>query len=200
MSGLGVKLVLGSTSPFRRELLERLQLDFDTAAPEIDEAPLAEESPADMVKRLARTKADAVAAQLSHPALVIGSDQCAVLDDRILGKPGTHENAVAQLRACSGRTVVFHTGLCLLDTRNGQSLVDDVLFEVGFRDLDDAEIETYLRREQPYNCAGSFKSEALGIALFRHLRGDDPSALIGLPLIRLLEMLRQAGLNPLAQP
>jgi MAF protein len=198
MSGADVTLVLASTSPFRRELLERLQLDFETAAPRIDETRLPGEPPAQLVQRLARLKAEAVAAEVPGPALVIGSDQCAVLGDRILGKPRTHANAVTQLRASSGHSVVFHTGLCLLDTRTGEASVDDVVFEVGFRQLSDAEIETYLRKEEPYNCAGSFKSEALGVALFRYMRGDDPSALIGLPLIRLLEMLRQAGINPLA--
>ncbi|HDP90245.1 MAG TPA: septum formation inhibitor Maf [Thioalkalivibrio sp.] len=194
-----VKLILGSTSPFRRELLERLRLPFETAAPDVDETRLADESASAYVQRLARLKAEAVAAGTPGDALVIGSDQCAVLGNAILGKPHTHENAVAQLRACAGNSVVFHTGLCLLDTRTGAAAVEDVLFEVGFRELTETEIETYLRLEQPYECAGSFKSEALGVALFDYLHGDDPSALIGLPLIRLLAMLREAGVNPLAE-
>lgn len=196
---VSVKLVLGSTSPFRRELLERLHLDFETAAPEIDETPLPDEAPDEMVQRLARLKAESVARGIEGPALVIGSDQCAVLGDQVLGKPHTHENAVRQLRASSGNTVTFHTGLCLLDTRTGEAPTEDVIFEVGFRELSDEEIESYLRIEKPYNCAGSFKSEALGVALFSRMRGDDPSALIGLPLIRLLALLRQAGINPLTQ-
>ncbi|MBD3619681.1 MAG: septum formation inhibitor Maf [Chromatiales bacterium] len=191
------RLILGSTSPFRRELLARLHLPFETAAPDIDETRLPDEPPPAYVQRLARLKAEAVAAQTTGEALIIGSDQCAVLGETILGKPHTHERAVAQLRACAGRVVTFHTGLCLLDTRTARTEVDDIRFEVGFRRLSDAEIDNYLRLEQPYNCAGSFKSEALGVALFDHLRGDDPSALVGLPLIRLLAMLRAAGVNPL---
>jgi len=191
------RLILGSTSPFRRELLARLHLPFETVAPDIDETRLPDEPPPAFVQRLARLKAEAVAAQTTGEALIIGSDQCAVLGETILGKPHTHERAVAQLRACAGRGVTFHTGLCLLDTRTARAEVDDIRFEVGFRQLSDAEIDNYLRLEQPYNCAGSFKSEALGVALFDHLRGDDPSALVGLPLIRLLAMLRAAGVNPL---
>lgn len=191
------RLILGSTSPFRRELLARLHLPFETAAPDIDETRLPDEPPPAYVQRLARLKAEAVAAQTTGEALIIGSDQCAVLGETILGKPHTHERAVAQLRACAGRAVTFHTGLCLLDTRTARAEVDDIRFDVGFRQLSDAEIDNYLRLEQPYNCAGSFKSEALGVALFDHLRGDDPSALVGLPLIRLLAMLRAAGVNPL---
>ena len=191
------RLILGSTSPFRRELLARLHLPFETAAPDIDETRLPDEPPSAYVQRLARLKAEAVAAQTTGEALIIGADQCAMLGETILGKPHTHERAVAQLRACAGRVVTFHTGLCLLDTRTARAEVDDIRFEVGFRRLSDAEIDNYLRLEQPYDCAGSFKSEALGVALFDHLRGDDPSALIGLPLIRLLAMLRAAGVNPL---
>ena len=194
-----MKIVLASTSPFRRELLSRLRIPFEAAAPDADETPLPDEMPTEMVKRLARLKAQAVAAQYEgSDALVIGSDQCAVIDGRILGKPGDHARAARQLEEASGRHVVFHTGLCLYDTRSGEAQVEDVVFEVGFRELTAAEIEAYLRAEQPYNCAGSFKSEGLGITLFEYLRGDDPSALIGLPLIRLAAMLRAAGYDPLA--
>jgi len=185
-------LILGSSSPFRRELLERLQLPFQCHSPEVDESPLPDESPADLVARLARDKARTVA--MHHPeALIIGSDQVAELDGRILGKPGSHEQAVVQLRAASGRSVVFHTGLCLLNAETGRAQIHTVPFTVHFRTLDSAMIEHYLRREQPYGCAGSFKSEGLGIALFQRMEGDDPTALIGLPLITLVSMLREEG-------
>jgi MAF protein len=183
-------LVLASTSIYRRELLERLQLPFLTAAPNIDEARLVNESAQAMVKRLAQEKAAAMAN--SYPnALIIGSDQCAVLGEQILGKPGTHEKAVEQLQASSGQTVEFLTGLCLYDSNTGEFQLDAVPFQVEFRTLQDTEIENYLLREQPYNCAGSFKSEGLGISLFKRMSGDDPTALIGLPLIRLCAMLRE---------
>ncbi len=190
-------LVLGSTSPFRRALLERLGLPFLTAAPEVDESRLPDEPPEALVARLARAKAEAVAAR--HPqALIIGSDQVAVIDGDILGKPGDHANAVRQLTAASGRSVVFHTGLCLLNAANGraQSCVEP--FHVVFRRLSPAQIEGYLRHETPYNCAGSFKSEGLGIALFERLEGDDPNSLIGLPLIRLTAMLAAEGCDVLS--
>ncbi len=167
-------LVLGSTSPFRRELLSRLGLPFDTAAPEVDENQLPDEHPA---------------------SLVIGSDQVACLDGRILGKPGNRENARRQLRDASGRRVSFYTGLCLLNTASGRKQLACEPFHVQFRRLSDAQIERYLEREQPYNCAGSFKSEGLGIALFERLEGDDPNALIGLPLIRLVTMLGSEGIE-----
>lgn len=186
-------LVLGSTSPFRRELLERLGLPFTTAAPEVDETPQPGETPEHLVHRLAEAKARAVAG--AHPdALIIGSDQVAVIDGRILGKPGDHDRAMEQLRAASGRAVTFLTGLCLLDAADGGAQTEVVPFTVHFRALSDPQIDGYLRREQPYNCAGSFKSEGLGIALFERLEGDDPNALIGLPLIRLVAMLENAGL------
>lgn len=189
-------LVLASTSPFRRELLERLGLRFSTASPEVDEARRPNEPAQALVLRLAEAKARAVAGQ--HPdALIIGSDQVACLDDAILGKPGSRENAIAQLERASGRTVLFQTGLCLLDARNGRAQTIVEPFRVHFRQLSRAQIEGYVDREQPFNCAGSFKSEGLGIALFQRMEGEDPSALIGLPLIRLVPLLEAAGLCPL---
>ena len=190
-------LILGSTSPYRRELLQRLSVPFTTAAPDIDETRLPAESPADMVRRLSLGKAKAVA--VTHTdALIIGSDQCAVLQEEVMGKPGTHANAINQLRKASGQTVTFLTGLCLYDSRDDSYQLDIVPFEVDFRTLTETEIENYLLKDQPYNCAGSFRSESLGVTLFERMRGDDPSALIGLPLIRLSQMLRQAGVDLLA--
>lgn len=183
-------LVLASTSIYRRELLERLQLPFEIAAPNIDESRLAHESASAMVARLAQQKAAAIAAQYPQ-ALIIGSDQCAVLGESILGKPHTHATAVEQLQASSGKTVEFLTGLCLFDSQTQQVQLEVIPFQVTFRELHAIEIENYLRREQPYNCAGSFKSEGLGISLFKSMQGDDPTALIGLPLIRLCAMLRK---------
>jgi septum formation protein len=191
-------LILASTSPFRRELLERLHIPFETASPETDETRQPNESAEALVKRLAEAKASAVAE--NHPnSLIIGSDQVAVLDDEILGKPGNHENAVKQLQAARGKEVIFYTGLCLLNSASNNKQVDVVKFSVTFRNLTDEQIEAYLRKEQPYNCAGSFKSEGLGIALFQRLEGDDPNALIGLPLIRLIDMLQQEGVDVLAK-
>lgn len=190
----GRRLLLASTSPFRRELLARLQLPFQVVAPHVDETPLQDERPADLTARLAESKAGAVAAA-EFRALVIGSDQVAVLDGRILGKPGSHERALAQLTRASGRTVMFYTGLCLLDSDSGRRQVEVVPFRVIFRRLTEAQIERYLRREQPYHCAGSFKSEGLGIALFERLEGEDPTSLIGLPLIRLVRMLEVEGVQ-----
>ena len=185
-------LVLASTSPFRAELLLRLTLPFDTFAPDIDETPEPGESPEAMVRRLTAAKADA--ARPHYPAhLVIASDQCAVCDGKIIGKPGNHENAVAQLSSFAGKEVRFLTGVALLNTETGNLQLDIVPFGVTFRDLGAEEIERYLRKEQPYNCAGSFKSEGLGITLFEKMSGDDPSALIGLPLIRLAAFLREEG-------
>lgn len=186
-------LVLASTSPFRRELLQRLALPFDTCSPQVDETPKAGEAPGAMVARLAEAKARAGAAQ-KPDSLIIGSDQCAELDGRILGKPGSHQRAVEQLGAASGRTVVFHTGLCLLNAVTGEAQVDVATFRVRFRSLSAEQIESYLRKEQPYQCAGSIKSEGLGIALFEAMEGDDPTALVGLPLIRLCSMMKRAGL------
>lgn len=187
-------LVLASTSPFRREILQKLQIPFECAAPEIDETRLAGESAFEMVQRLSLAKAKARKVAEQYPnSLVIGSDQCAVLGEQVLGKPHTHENAVKQLSASSGNTVRFLTGLCLFDSRTQHYQLEVVPFAVEFRALTANEIENYLRREQPYNCAGSFKSEGLGISLFKRLSGDDPNTLIGLPLIRLMEMLRTHG-------
>jgi septum formation protein len=186
-------LVLASTSPFRRELLQRLGIPFTTAAPAVDELPLPGETPAQLVQRLSESKARAVGK--THAGLIIGSDQVATTGQDILGKPGSHERAVQQLQQLAGKTVTFHTGLCLLDTTKDTAQVDVVPFSVEFRELDTTQIERYLRREQPYNCAGSFKSEALGITLFTRMRGDDPTALIGLPLIRLTDMLAAAGIT-----
>ncbi|HPQ97037.1 MAG: septum formation inhibitor Maf [Thiothrix sp.] len=185
-------LILGSTSPFRRELLAKLGLPFEWAAPAIDETRHPGECAEAMVQRLALEKAQAVAGHHAD-ALVIGSDQCALIGEQILGKPGSHTAAVAQLQASSGQTVRFLTGLCLYDSRTRNYQLGVEPFEVAFRVLSIREIENYLHREQPYNCAGSFKSEGLGISLFRYLYGDDPNALIGLPLIRLAAMLRQKG-------
>ncbi|EIJ36937.1 Maf family protein [Thiothrix nivea] len=187
-------LILGSTSPYRRQLMERLQYPFTTAAPDIDETRHMDESARDMVLRLSLQKAQKVAEQ--HPdALIIGSDQCAVLNEQVIGKPGTHENAVQQLQNSSGETVYFLTGLCLYDSHDGSYQLDVVPFQVDFRELTEGEIDRYLRKDQPYNCAGSFRSESLGITLFKRMTGDDPTALMGLPLIRLSEMLRQARIS-----
>ena len=186
------KLILASTSPYRRELLGRLGLPFDIANPRVDETPLPGEAPESLALRLAEAKARAVAAD--HPdALIIGSDQVATVDGEIYGKPGSHDNAVAQLRTLSGRTVNFFTALCVLDARSGEADVRGVPTLVGFRELTDDEIENYLRREPAYNCAGSAKSEGLGVALLSSMRGDDPTALVGLPLIALCDMLRRHG-------
>jgi septum formation protein len=186
-------LILASSSPFRRQLLERLALPFIVSSPQIDETPLPDESARQLVLRLAESKARALAGRFTS-ALIIGSDQVAVLQDQILGKPGNRANAIAQLTACNGKTVVFHTGLCLLDTAENTCQVDAIVSEVKFRDLTEAQIERYVDAEQPFNSAGSFKAESLGITLFEHLRGDDPSALIGLPLICLTRMLNNAGI------
>jgi len=187
-------LVLGSTSPFRKELLERFGLPFITDSPDIDETPLANESPEDYVLRLSLQKAQAVA--VNHPnALVIGSDQCSILNGEIRGKPENHVNATKQLKESSGQRVSFLTGLCLFDTSDNSYQLDLIPFHVDFRELSNTEIESYLKAEEPYFCAGSFKSEGLGVTLFKRLEGDDPSALIGLPLIRLSEMLRQKAIN-----
>ncbi|MBB5015245.1 Maf family protein [Rehaibacterium terrae] len=186
------KLILASTSPYRRELLGRLGLPFETARPEVDEAPQPGEPPAALARRLAAAKARAVAAR--HPEdWVIGSDQVADLDGRPLGKPGDHARAVAQLRATAGREVRFHTGLCLLRGTDDEVQHHLDLTVVRFRPLDVDEIERYLRTERPYDCAGSFKCEGLGITLFEAIESRDPTALIGLPLIALAGMLRRAG-------
>lgn len=188
------KLVLASTSPYRRELLGRLGLPFEVASPETDETPLPGEAPEATALRLSEAKARAVAT--AYPdALIIGSDQVAEMNGAIFGKPGTHERAVAQLRQLSGQTVNFFTGLCVLNSRTGVAEVCGVPTLVGFRQLSDGEIENYLRREPAYNCAGSAKSEGLGIALLSRIHGDDPNALVGLPLIALCELLRKQGMS-----
>ena len=189
-----MKLVLASTSPYRRELLARLQLPFETAAPDVDESALPGESPVATAERLSVAKARAVAAQHAD-ALVIGSDQVAYLGDRRFGKPGTRENAAAQLRLMSGQSVIFHTGLCLLNTANGRIHLRGVPTEVRLRELSEAEIARYLDKEDALNCAGSARSEGLGISLMEYLHGDDPNALVGLPLIALCQMLRAEGVQ-----
>lgn len=186
------QLILASTSPYRKELLQRLGLEFVTAAPNVDESRRPGEAPEQLVRRLSADKAQATAKKFPD-ALIIGSDQIAVIDAEILTKPGTHENAVRQLQRCSGQSVTFLTGLCLLNARSGKVQIEVVPFRVYFRALNATQIENYLRREQPYNCVGSFKSEGLGIALFERLEGDDPATLIGLPLIRLTRMLEMEG-------
>lgn len=188
------QLVLASTSPFRRELLARLGLPFEIADPAVDEAARPGESPEDTALRLSEEKARAVVARFPE-ALIIGSDQVACLDGQIFGKPGTHENAVRQLQAMRGRRVNFFTGLCLFNARTGVAHLRGVPTLVTFRDLGDAEIDNYLRKEQPYNCAGSAKSEGLGIAMIARMEGEDPNALIGLPLIALCDLLRIEGVN-----
>ena len=187
-------LVLGSTSPYRRELLARLRQPFTTAAPQVDETPRAHETPRALALRLALAKAREVASR--HPqAIVIGSDQVADLAGQPLGKPGTHPRAVAQLRQMSGQTVVFQTALAVVCAATGFEQTDLAAVEVRFRALGDAEIERYLQAEQPYDCAGSAKSEGLGIALLEAIHSDDPTALVGLPLIRTARLLRAAGLQ-----
>ena len=191
-----MKLILASTSPFRKALLDRLGLVYETDSPDIDETPLDNESIEEMVIRLAEGKARAVADK--HPdALIIGSDQSAVLNEEVLTKPGGYEKAFQQLKNASGQRIVFQTGLCLLNTRTDHLQSLCVPYTVVFKDLSDEMIEHYLKKEQPYNCAGSFKSEALGIALFEKFEGEDPNALIGLPLIKLVEMLSNEGMPPL---
>jgi septum formation protein len=187
-------LILASTSQFRRELLTRLQIPFTAVAPDADETPLPDESPAQTAERLSELKARAVAAQ--HPnSLIIGSDQVAYLGKQRFGKPGRRENATSQLQAMRGNTVIFHTGLCLLNTQTGHCQLSGIPTEVRFRQFSDQEIERYLDREDALNCAGSAKSEGLGISLLEYMRGNDPNALIGLPLIELCRMLRSEGVN-----
>jgi septum formation protein len=182
-------LILASSSPYRKELLARLGLAFETVSPEVDESPLPEESPQDTALRLAQVKARKIAE--THPeALVIGCDQVATLDGMQLGKPGNHENATKQLRMMQGRTIIFHSALCLYNAQTLTMQAEVVPYEVEFRKLSDEQIERYLRTEQPYNCAGSAKSEGLGIALISSMHGSDPNALIGLPLIKLIAMLQ----------
>ncbi|MBA4262329.1 MAG: septum formation inhibitor Maf [Comamonadaceae bacterium] len=189
-------LILGSTSRYRRELLSRLRIPFDTDRPQVDETPQPGETPAGLARRLALAKAREVARR--HPsAVVIGSDQVADLHGEPLGKPGTHERAVAQLQRLRGQTVVFQTALAVVCLESGFEQVDLAPVSVVFRPLSDAEIEHYLRAEQPYDCAGSAKSEGLGIALLERIDNDDPTALVGLPLIRTCRMIRAAGVHVL---
>ena len=190
-------LILGSTSRYRREMLQRLRIPFDVRSPHVDETPGAGEAPADLALRLAVAKARAVA-QLHPNAVVIGSDQVADLDGQPIGKPGSHDKATEQLRAMRGKAVVFQTAVAVVSLARDYEGSALVPVTVRFRDLSDAEIEHYLLTEQPYDCAGSAKSEGLGISLLAAIESDDPTALIGLPLIRTCALLRQAGIDPLA--
>jgi MAF protein len=189
-------LILASSSPFRRQILDKLQLEYSCISPDIDESANENEKPEDLVARLAVEKAQKIA-ETENDCLIIGSDQVAVLGNEILGKPHTHENAVAQLKKLSGHRVTFLTGLALINAKTGNIQSETVPFYVEFRDLSDEVIENYLRAETPYNCAGSFKSEALGIVLFDKLEGEDPNTLMGLPLIRLVRLLENEGFNVL---
>ncbi len=187
-------LILASTSPFRRELLGKLGLPFQCASPEIDETPYPDEPPEVLVARLAEQKAKAVASHHPH-SLIIGSDQVAILDQQILGKPGNHTRATRQLQQASGKAITFLTGLSLYNSTHQTLQTEVVPYTVHFRELTHQQIESYLQKEQPYHCTGSFKSEGLGISLFQKLQGDDPNTLIGLPLIRLIAMLEKEGVN-----
>ncbi len=190
------KLILGSTSPYRRELLERLRIPFEVAAPQVDETALASETPQQLACRLALAKAHAVAAQFPG-AVVIGSDQVADLEGQALGKPGNHARATTQLQQMCGKTVVFHTAVAVVCHATGFEQLDLAQVKVQFRMLSDAEIEAYLQAETPYDCAGSAKSEGLGIALLASIENDDPTALVGLPLIRTCRMIQAAGVKVL---
>ncbi len=182
-------IVLASSSPHRQALLRRIQVPFTTCSPAVDEAQLPGENGIELVVRLARSKVEAVAANYPR-AIIIGSDQAAILpDSRVINKPGAYTQAFRQLREASGNTLVFHTGLCVHCTQTGRTVTDVISTRVVFRDLSDRQIKAYLEREQPYDCAGSFKAEGLGICLFRAIHSDDPTALIGLPLIRLTGIL-----------
>jgi len=187
-------LILASTSPYRHELLSRLQLPFEVCAPDTDESALPQETPVATAERLAAAKAASVAARFPD-ALIIGSDQVAYCGHQRFGKPGTAANARVQLRQLSGQEVIFHTGLCLLNSRSGRSHLRGIATQVRFRELSDTEIERYLDKEDALNCAGSARSEALGISLLEWMRSDDPTALVGLPLIALAEMLRAEGIS-----
>ncbi|KWR76781.1 MULTISPECIES: nucleoside triphosphate pyrophosphatase [Pseudomonas] len=187
-------LILASSSPYRRELLQRLRLPFECASPDIDESPLPGESAEQLVRRLAEAKARALAARFPEH-LIIGSDQAAVQGQAILGKPHTLERAMEQLKAASGSSVSFLTGLALLDSASGRCQVDCIPFRVHFRELDEARIRRYLEAERPFDCAGSFKAEGLGVSLFRATEGEDGTSLVGLPLIRLVDMLLAEGVQ-----
>ncbi len=189
-------LLLASSSPYRRQLLEKLQLVFDWDKPEIDETPRDDESPEDLVLRLASAKTQALAAKYPQH-LIIGSDQVAVFNNNIVGKPGNYERAFSQLKTFSGNTVVFYTGLCLFNPRTENRHTRLETYQVHFRNLNDAQIDNYLQRDMPYDCAGSFKSEGLGISLFQSMEGHDPNSLIGLPLITLVDLLQIEGVSVL---
>ncbi len=191
------RLLLASSSVYRQELLSRLRIPFDAISPDVDETPMSGETPPETALRLSLAKAEAVARQVGT-ALVIGSDQVATLDGEHIGKPGNHANALAQLQRMRGREVIFHTAVCVLDSRPGALHPvqrQDVQTRVRFRDLPDEELDAYLRIEQPYDCAGSAKNEALGIAILENICSDDPTALTGLPLIAVTSMLRKAGVS-----
>lgn len=192
-----MQLVLASTSPYRRELLARLGVPFAVAAPDVDETPLSGESPDETAQRLSVLKAKAVAGKYPD-ALIIGSDQVALLEGVQLGKPGTHERAVEQLQAMRGKALEFHTALCVYNAKTGSLQTANVPVRLVMRNYSDAQIENYLRRDTPYNCCGSAKSESLGIALIARFETEDPNALVGLPLIKLTEMLAREGLDVLA--
>jgi septum formation protein len=185
-------LILASTSPYRKSLLAKLGLAFEVVAPHVDETAQDRESPEQLVARLAEAKAKAVARNFPA-ALIIGSDQVAVVDGQIVGKPHTHEKAAMQLKRAAGKRIAFLTGVCLYNSKSGRSQTDVVPFYVVLRPLTDLQIQHYLQQEQPYDCAGGFKAEGLGIALFERLEGTDPNTLIGLPLIRLIQMLENEG-------
>lgn len=192
-----IQLLLASSSPFRQQILKKLRIPFDCAAPDIDETPLSAETPQAYVERLAIEKAQALADRYPQH-WIIGSDQTCVLNDQICGKPGSIERAVQQLSQASGQSVNFYTGLCLLNASTGTFWHLTETFTVHFRELSPVEIKAYVELEQPLNCAGSFMVEGLGINLFEKLEGRDENSLIGLPLIGLLDLMRQAGLSPLA--
>lgn len=193
------KILLASSSAYRRQLLQKLGLAFEWASPDVDEGRLPDENPTQLVRRLAETKARHLASTYPNH-LIIGSDQVATIDHHILGKPHTHSAAVAQLSSFRRHDVTFLTGLCLFNTAANRIQISVETYKVRFRNLTDEQIENYLQREQPYDCAGSFKSEGLGICLFEQFEGDDPNTLIGLPLIALTRMLANEGMDPLDQP
>jgi septum formation protein len=191
------KILLASSSAYRRQLFQKLRLDFSWASPDIDESPLANESPSQLVARLATQKAKTLSSKYTDH-LIIGSDQVATLDETIIGKPHSHSAATEQLRHFRGRELLFLTGLCLFNSKTLKIQTCVETYRVKFRDLSDSQIENYLQLDQPYDCAGSFKSEGLGVSLFSHMHGDDPNTLIGLPLIALTRMLNNEGVDPLS--
>jgi septum formation protein len=196
LTSFNPSLILASTSPYRRELLQRLRIPFDVHAPNVDETPLSHEKPIELAHRLSLAKAHVIAHQWPDH-VVIGSDEVAELDGQIIGKPLTHERARAQLTAMRGRTVTFYTGVAVVHKATAFEKIEVIQVHTHFRYASDAEIENYLLTEKPYNCAGSIQSEGLGIALIDRIESNDPTSLVGLPLIRLSAMLRAAGINPL---